>query len=454
MASKTWDEWYKLAEEYYEKNGNLLIFRPNAGLGYWIRLQRKKYKDNKLTEEQIRKLESIGMIWMLNNSQVKLSWDEWYKLASEYHEKNGNLSVPQTFKTNEEYSVENVNLGSWIKRQKLDYKKNKLSTNQIDSLEKLGIVWITNIYMSWNEMYKLAQEYYEKHENLLVPNFFITDETYSMEGGPLGNWISYQRNQFSAKNISNDRIVLLNKIGMIWNISDLTWEENYKIACEYYLKTGDLLVPSGFKTDSSYSKENVNLGNWIENSRQSYANNELTKNRIKKLESIGMIWSLSKFKWNNNYSLAQQYYEKHGNLLVPTTFKTDDTYSIPNINLGSWINTQRRTYSEGTLSQDKYILLNKIGMVWELKKNRNDIRELCNEYNISYTLNKSYLKYTSYKELYCKLMYLIDNNQDYIDINGKLHDIFYMSTNKVQEVYGINLEELITKYYSFFDKHI
>ncbi len=68
--------------------------------------------------------------------------------------------------------------------------------------------------------------------------------------------------------------------------------------------------------------------------------------------------------WIDYYELAEAYYEHYGNLLIPSNFKTNDGYTYDengNINLGSWLSTQRNIFS--LLSPEKQQLLQKIGFV-------------------------------------------------------------------------------------------
>lgn len=56
---------YELAKQYYEENEHLLIpinYETEKGikLGRWIQGQRQKYKDKKLSQEQIDLLNQIG----------------------------------------------------------------------------------------------------------------------------------------------------------------------------------------------------------------------------------------------------------------------------------------------------------------------------------------------------------------------------------------------------------
>ncbi len=58
-------------------------------------------------------------------------------------------------------------------------------------------------------------------------------------------------------------------------------------------------------------------------------------------------------EWLSIYSLAKNYYEHHGNLLVPQNFKTKNGYNYDEsgYNLGTWIIHQRVNYKNFSLSE-------------------------------------------------------------------------------------------------------
>ncbi len=84
IVYKTWDESYEIAKKFYMTFGHLSVgtgFKTIDGcsyiedgydLGSFIYLQRKKYDRNLLSDEQISKLDAIGMIWNINKNYARI----------------------------------------------------------------------------------------------------------------------------------------------------------------------------------------------------------------------------------------------------------------------------------------------------------------------------------------------------------------------------------------------
>ena len=151
--------------------------------------------------------------------------------------------------------------------------------------------------------------------------------------------------------------------------------------------------------------------------------------------------------WENNYKLAQAYYEHKEDLLIPPKFQTTDGYTEnPNgIKLGKWIGTQRTKFN--TLSDERKQKLLAIGFVPSVKQNNAAIENICTQYNINKEKNKTVLKHISIQELQSKIEFLSTFNIPIVDENGLLIDIFFMSSPDTKEKYGISLEELINECY-------
>lgn len=132
-----WDVMYDEAEKYYNTHGSLRMKRnytteSGMPLGVWIGTQ-KTHKD-KLSEEQVRRLDKVGMDWM---SIPDRKWEEAYRDICTYYEENGDINkIPSLV-----CSKNGISLSSWIRTQRSKYRKGKLSSDRIERLEKINMKW-------------------------------------------------------------------------------------------------------------------------------------------------------------------------------------------------------------------------------------------------------------------------------------------------------------------------
>ena len=380
--NRTWKDYYELARKYYESHGDLEVpskFKTNDGitydpngkinLGLWIVNQRQRCFPE---SERGKLLSQIEM--RFENKNSTLSWEEMYEYAKKYYESHGDLEVKYTFKTNDGITYDpngKINLGLWITTQRQrclpESERGKLLLEIGMRFERI------RLSLPWNEMYIYAQKYYESHEDLEVPEKFKTNDgiTYDPNGNiNLGKWIRLQRQRCLPE---SERGKLLSQIGMRFEnkISTLSWEEMYEYAKKYFESHGDLEVPERFKSNDGISYDpngKINLGNWI-SAQRSRCLPESERGKL--LLEIGMRFESIRFSlpWNEMYIYAKKYYESHGDLEVPSKFKTNDgiTYD-PNgkINLGQWITLQRQRCLP---ESERGRLFSLIGMRFANKKN-------------------------------------------------------------------------------------
>ena len=216
---------------------------------------------------------------------------------------------------------------------------------------------------TWEDMYEHAKEYYETHGDLKIPGTYYTADGYA-----LGTWILTQRairKGLQRGTLSEERIAMLDAIGMLWTVREKDrWPEYYAAAEAYAREFGHLCVPDAYVT-----QDGVKLGKWLTTLKVQYKRGGkgryLTQERIAALDRIGMVWDVDKFQWEQKFQAAQRYYQEFGNLEVPTRYVTPD-----GITLGLWIQVARKDYKSGRLDETNIQRLEAIGMVWDIEKMR------------------------------------------------------------------------------------
>ena len=459
----SWEEMYEYAKIYYEYYNDLEVptkFRTNDGytyeengkirLGQWISSQRRKIPQE---SEQGHLLTEIGM--RFENKNNTLSWEEMYEYAKIYYEHYNNLEVPFKFMTNDGYTYEEdgkIRLGQWIFSQR---RGTSQETERGHLLSKIGMRFGTkNNTLSWEEMYEYAKIYYEHYNNLEVPFKFMTNDGYTYEEDGkirLGQWISSQRRRLSQE---SKKGCLLTEIGMRFENKFLSWEEMYEYAKIYYEYYNDLEVPYKFRTNDGYTYEEdgkIRLGQWIFKQRQ---NVPQKSEQGHLLTEIGMRFETKNnaLSWEEMYEYAKIYYEHYNNLEVPVKFRTNDGYTYEEkgkIRLGQWISNQRHNISQ---KSEKIQALDEIKMNWNLKIQKEEVNNLCIDNEINIELNKTVISHISAKELKSKITYLRANGIELTNEDGKLHEIFSMSSPDMKEKYGISLPEMIRDFYDVKQK--
>ena len=329
--SSTWDHYFSEASIYYIEHGNLEISKRyktpmGLSLGSWLQLQRLIRNGKRvgtLTQQQIEKLDSIGMLW---ESRADVAWNHGFAEAEQYFADHGNLLVSKNYKTEDGFQ-----LGAWICNRRADKAAGKLEVEKVESLEHIGMVWDA-FNKKWEQGYAAAAQYYADNGDLCVPIAYVTND-----GLRLGSWIRNQKQAYTAGTMTQDKISRLEAIGMQWsqNNYEQQWNAAYKAAKRYFEATGNLNVPIGYVTT-----EGIALGKWV--ARQQYAwkcpeksNSKLTPQRIAMLDAIGMQWEKPS-PWQYRYDLAQDYLRANGNLRIPAKYKTAD-----GIWLGRWLYDQK-----------------------------------------------------------------------------------------------------------------
>lgn len=119
-----WETQFAALCAYKETHGHCNVPSNQGNLAFWVKTQRKDYKNGTISETRTVKLESIGFCWSVHDA----AWERQYAALCAFKKKHGHCNVPQS------HAV----LGLWVKTQRVAYKRGKLLQKRQAKLESIG----------------------------------------------------------------------------------------------------------------------------------------------------------------------------------------------------------------------------------------------------------------------------------------------------------------------------
>ncbi|MDY4960476.1 MAG: Helicase associated domain protein, partial [Chlamydia suis] len=336
----------QISDGWYEQFGALLDFREEHGhckvparypkspqLSVWVSTQRYAFKEGKLSEDRIARLEELGFVWDVFEEE----WEKNFLELKRFQEEHGHCKVPEGY-------PQNPQLASWVSKQRQDFKKGKLSEDRIARLEELGFVWDV-LEEEWEENFLELKRFREEHGHCKVPQRYP-------QNPDLGTWVSVQRRCFKKGKLAEDRIARLEELGFVWDVTEEAWEKNFLELQRFREEHGHCKVPQRYP-------QNPQLASWVSHQRRDFKEGKLSEDRIARLEEIGFVWRVLEEEWEENFLELQRFREEHGHCKVPRGYPQ-------NPQLASWVSDQRKKFKKGKLAEDKIARLEEIGFVWDV----------------------------------------------------------------------------------------
>ncbi|WNI27350.1 Helicase associated domain protein [Streptomyces sp. ITFR-16] len=190
----------------------------------------------------------------------------------------------------------------------------------------------------WRRGVEAAVIYAREHGDLRVPFTFrvpavddqeaeATGWPASLAGFPLGQWTADARRFYARGDMDEDRIVQLEKLGMIWSHFDVAWEEGLSAARGWAAEHGHLLAP----LDATFqgAKVGIFLKNARAAARKAQENEQrrteglpvespagaLSDERREQLEEIDASWCPSwPVTWQRSFHLVRMHLDAGGTL--------------------------------------------------------------------------------------------------------------------------------------------
>lgn len=342
------NDYLGLLEEYKSEFGNLDIPArckyKGYPLGSYVQYLRNCYRNNKLSDECIKILNSIG--FNLSGDKRCLSLDEYVSLLIEYKNEFGVINV----NTHEGLMYKGVNLRNGLVKLRRSYVNGTLSDYYVGIAAELGIN--LNPVVPLDKKMQLFEEYKREFGTLIN----ITHKT-KYKGYPLGDWLHYYKTMYAKGELDKRVEKTLESIGYVWKKPVNMTERNFNLLLAYKKEFGnlDITVSQVYKGES--------IGKIVANIRARYRENRLSKDQIEKLESIGFIWEASrKNKTLSKYlEILTEYKQEFGTLSGISTVMP----RYKGVRLYDVIMSIRRKYAANELSAEFKKCFDDLGFEWE-----------------------------------------------------------------------------------------
>lgn len=172
-----------------------------------------------------------------------------------------------------------------------DSLKNKVETQRHQNCQGVSSSQKSRIEHRWDQRYKELLSFIENHGHARVSR---RPPQYTS----LGNWVMHQRQHYKKYRsgkpsfMTENQILLLNKIGFEWDCSSKPWKKTYDELVTFVKENGHARVPQNYP-------QNRRLGVWVTTQRTCYkqrqkgdSSSTMTENRIELLNKIGFEWAI------------------------------------------------------------------------------------------------------------------------------------------------------------------
>lgn len=288
--------------------------------------------------------ETKDIVSMLSDIEdvIKVEWDLMYDELVKFKNRRGTTIVRAS---------DNLKLSKWVQKNRYLYTKGELSPERKAKLDKIGFI-VSAQDAIWLEHYENLKEHKSIYGHINV------SAEYNLQ---LHRFLKAQRRFYEEGKLSENRKMLLDKLGMIWNLHDYKWETEFLKLVDIYNEIGSLDI---IENDTLIVKNSITLKideslmQWIKRQRKYYTDGKLSEDRKSRLLSLGLYLNLNEKSWNDNMNALKRFIQVNGHANV--TSKDDKKLYI-------WVKSVRSKRVRGELDDAIIKELDKLGFIWSKK---------------------------------------------------------------------------------------
>lgn len=210
-------------------------------------------------------------------------WTVRFQELRQFQREHGHCRVPKRYSAN-------PSLANWVSKQRQLYKRSSsLTQERIDSLNDIGFCWDATAKKTSDDWWTRFDQFRDATEN-----------NRAMKQIPgLAAWLRTQRQRVDT--LSDKQRSSLDSVDPSWHLTQYqrTWELRFQQLEAYVAEHGEPCVPISY--------ENKALANWVSHQRKQYNKrqqgrpNDLTEERIQRLNAMGFVWNRWEHEFDNKY---------------------------------------------------------------------------------------------------------------------------------------------------------
>ncbi|GGK33993.1 DEAD/DEAH box helicase [Nocardia camponoti] len=341
----SWEDSFRLLEEYAQANGHAAVPRPytvnGSRLGQWVGVQRSSFSKGRLAAGRAARLEALPM-WSWDPASDR--WEAGFVQLTGFVGEHRHAQVPKSYVDESGFP-----LGSWAATQRNRRARGTLPVDQERRLNHLpGWVWDIRIDQ-WEQGFRHLTAYVDQHGHARVSSGHVDHAGYR-----LGQWCKVQRRN---RNLSAERRRRLEALrDWTWDAVADQWGQGFRHLTAYVDQHGHARVPDAFQSEDKFR-----LGQWVGVQRRAQSTGSLSTDRQRRLTTLpGWTWNPVADQWEHGFAVLTIFAEENGHARVPSECLAGD---FP---VGQWVLTQRARYASGRIPDEQIQRLEELaGWSWD-----------------------------------------------------------------------------------------
>lgn len=359
---------------YHLQNGHCFVplrDRRHPQLAAWLERQVVLFHKGRLSKNQQREMEALGMEWDYGDDRRKsrqhaeTRWEERFAEMVSFKKKHGHLRI--TLK-----NQLSAGLMHWRDNQRIRFRKGVMSPEQKTRLEAIGLEWVQPGRLSpameehnvalWESMFEKLLTFREEHGHCQVPQAKGTSEM-------LGKWVQRQRYYHKKGELRPERLRRLEEIGFGWKSDKLHfasgWEGRFAELVAFKEAHGHLRITKA-------NESSPGLSHWRDNQRIRLRSGALKPEQQAKLDALGFEWEppgwntsaleeIQETQWQSKLAQLAAFKVAQGHNRVPKNWRENPA-------LGQWLQKQRSKFRKGSgvdgLLPERLAKLDALGTEW------------------------------------------------------------------------------------------